>query len=429
MSESNNPLGLNASLGHVLETDHPISSSVAEETTENDVEQTKTMSSEYREESSIIKTYDGTVPRDETDQDTANAKEADDELTEFHNIEKRIEPGEYRQRVIDEVQHNRSMYYPISSEQHDIFIKQEDVNDNGISAEQPEIAERTIDNDEIQEQADKDDENQTEEQTRQRKRKITFLDEFKIVDPSTLTMETSKKRVPGKLIDRLWEPLDPQTLDSIDRLLNIALTMTIERYGNTAGSGKFNKKMIETQKVIAKTWLNVSDSKSFRSRLEVTKVPAPSSMATNKSNEISDILSYDQLSRRKTFLETYLNAELKQLSDLQKHYQGMEVAYQSDLEYLEEFRKTTASHAKDVNKDITNIRESLGLDARNGSSDNIKLTSKTDTKSSFNPDEDDATKELLQSLHSHLQSISSNTEQLGSLNDKLELVYNILDML
>ncbi|ABN64840.2 predicted protein, partial [Scheffersomyces stipitis CBS 6054] len=252
-----------------------------------------------------------------------------------------------------------------------------------------------------------------------RKRKITFLDEFKIVDPSTLTMETSKKRVPGKLIDRLWEPLDPQTLDSIDRLLNIALTMTIERYGNTA----------ETQKVIAKTWLNVSDSKSFRSRLEVTKVPAPSSMATNKSNEISDILSYDQLSRRKTFLETYLNAELKQLSDLQKHYQGMEVAYQSDLEYLEEFRKTTASHAKDVNKDITNIRESLGLDARNGSSDNIKLTSKTDTKSSFNPDEDDATKELLQSLHSHLQSISSNTEQLGSLNDKLELVYNILDML
>ena len=86
------------------------SSSVAEETTENDVEQTKTMSLEYREESLIIKTYDGTVPRDETDQDTANAKEADDELTEFHNIEKRIEPGEYRQRVIDEVQHNRSMY-------------------------------------------------------------------------------------------------------------------------------------------------------------------------------------------------------------------------------------------------------------------------------------------------------------------------------
>ena len=59
-----------------------------------------------------------------------------------------------------------------------------------------------------------------------------------------------------------------------------------------------------------------------------------------RANEVADVLSYDSLTRKRTVLETYLLAELKQLQELENHYNQSLLAYKLDLEYLKKFKST-----------------------------------------------------------------------------------------
>jgi len=246
---------------------------------------------------------------------------------------------------------------------------------------------------------------------------------IKIVDPSAYVMEPSSKRVTGKFIDRFWEPLPPQTMDSLDRILNIALTRAIERYGTLSKTQKLTKKMVEAQKVLARTWINNSESKSFKSRVDVTPLPPTSTMST-KPNTLGDILSFDALLRRKTFLETYLLAELKQLKELEKHHDDLERSYHMDSKYLDEFRKTADHQKQRISRDMASrghLVETPLVD--------IHLLKTGRISSLFDPDVDQDTVEILQLLRRHLDSVAGNTDQLLSVNTKLESVYSLLDII
>ncbi|CUM50345.1 uncharacterized protein AC631_01750 [Debaryomyces fabryi] len=254
-----------------------------------------------------------------------------------------------------------------------------------------------------------------------------ILTSYEPIDPSSFQTEKSKKRVAGKFIEKFWEPLDAQTTNSLERILNMCLNKTIEKY---KGGTKISKKMIEAQHILSKNWLNELNRKSFRSRLNVTNVPLPSSMqSTPKSNDNRlDILNYDHLTRRTQFLETYLLAELKQLSDLETYCSDLEIIYNLDLNYLNEFKKTTDINKSKMIKETINKREKLGLDNIEPDREDIRLADDAGVmNSSFDPNTDQDTQKVLHLIDQQLQSLSSNTTNLTNLNEKLETLYNFLN--
>lgn len=260
-----------------------------------------------------------------------------------------------------------------------------------------------------------------------KRRLDAILTDYEPIDPSSFQPEKNKKRVPGKFIEKFWEPLDAQTINSLEKILNMCVSKTIEKY---KGGTKISKKMIEAQHVLSKNWLNEMNRKSFRSRLNVTNVPLPSSMQSlSKSNDHSlDILNYDHLTRRTQFLETYLLAELKQLSDLETYYSDLEMIYNLDLNYLNEFKKTTDINKSKMIKETINKREKLGLDNIDPDQEDIRLSDDSGIiNSSFDSNTDKDTQEVLQLIDEQLQSLSSNTTNLTNLNEKLETLYNFLN--
>jgi vacuolar-type H+-ATPase subunit I/STV1 len=147
---------------------------------------------------------------------------------------------------------------------------------------------------------------------------------------------------------------------------------------------------------------------------------------TTKLNEVNDILNFDVVLRRKKYLETCLLAELKQLNELEEHEQNLQLSYNLDLEYLHQLKKTTGKQEQDMIKKINEKREELSLDEVEQIYDGINLT---DTPNLFNPQDDDDVVLLLTKLNQHLTNVQNSSKQLGHLNDKVEVVNNILDML
>lgn len=260
-----------------------------------------------------------------------------------------------------------------------------------------------------------------------KRKRDEILTNYEPIDPTSFQTEKNKKRITGKFIDKFWEPLDAQTTSSLEKILNMCVNRTIEKY---KGGSKVSKKMIEAQHLLSKNWLNEANRKSFRSRLNVTNVPLPTTMqSSSKSIDNSlDILNYDQLTRRTQFLETYLLAELKQLSDLETYYSDLEMIYNLDLNYLNEFKKTTEINKSKMIKETITKREKLSLDNIEPDSENIRLADYSETtNSNFDPNSDNDTQDVLQLIDKQLQSLSSDTTNLTNLNEKLETLYNFLN--
>ena len=84
-----------------------------------------------------------------------------------------------------------------------------------------------------------------------------------------------------------------------------------------------------------------------------------------RANEVADVLSYDSLTRKRTVLETYLLAELKQLQELENHYNQSLLAYKLDLEYLKKFKSTVKNNELKYNEELERKREELNLSVQN----------------------------------------------------------------
>jgi len=187
---------------------------------------------------------------------------------------------------------------------------------------------------------------------------------------------------------------------------------------------KSQPKIVEARRVLANTWIN-DNLKSFNSRLGLTKVP-PLSTMTTKLNEVNDILNFDVVLSRKKYLETCLLAELKQLHELEKHEQNLQLSYNLDLEYLQQLKKTASKQEQNMIRKINEKREALALDEVEQADDGINLN---DARNPFNPHDDEEVVSLLTKLNQHLTNVENSSKKLGQLNDRLEVVNNILDML
>lgn len=118
-----------------------------------------------------------------------------------------------------------------------------------------------------------------------------------------------------------------------------------------------------------------------------------------RANEVADVLSYDSLTRKRTVLETYLLAELKQLQELENHYNQSLLAYKLDLEYLKKFKSTVKNNELKYNEELERKREELNLSVQNKNPDDIYLLS---TDNDFDPETDDDTKFILETIQENL---------------------------
>ncbi|CAX43547.1 conserved hypothetical protein [Candida dubliniensis CD36] len=241
-----------------------------------------------------------------------------------------------------------------------------------------------------------------------KKRKLTFDNE--ILSPLNLQSIVNKQKISTTVIEKFWQPLDSVNAQSMDDIMNIALLKTLDESHS------------KVSRSITNVWFNSANPESFKSRLLQTKLPPPSSMYSSKlrirANEVADVLSYDSLTRKRTVLETYLSAELKQLQELENHYNQSLLAYKSDLEYLKKFKSTVKNNEMKYNDDLERKHEELNLSVQDKNPDDIYLLS---TDNDFDPETDDDIKFILETIQEKLLR-----SKLKTLNDKLEVLCNIL---
>ena len=242
-----------------------------------------------------------------------------------------------------------------------------------------------------------------------KKRKLTFDNE--ILNPLNFQPMINKQRISTAVIEKFWQPLDSVNSQSMDNIMNVALLKTLDELHS------------KVSRSITNVWFNSANPESFKSRLSQTKLPPPSSMYSSKlrirANEVADVLSYDSLKRKRTVLETYLLAELKQLQELENHYNQSLLAYKLDLEYLKKFKSTVKNNELKYNEELERKREELNLSVQNKNPDDIYLLS---TDNDFDPETDDDTKFILETIQENLFQ-----SKLKNLNDKLEVLCNVLD--
>lgn len=242
-----------------------------------------------------------------------------------------------------------------------------------------------------------------------KKRKLTFDNE--ILNPLNFQPMINKQKISTAVIEKFWQPLDSVNSQSMDNIMNVALLKTLDELHS------------KVSRSITNVWFNSANPESFKSRLSQTKLPPPSSMYSSKlrirANEVADVLSYDSLKRKRTVLETYLLAELKQLQELENHYNQSLLAYKLDLEYLKKFKSTVKNNELKYNEELERKREELNLSVQNKNPDDIYLLS---TDNDFDPETDDDTKFILETIQENLFQ-----SKLKNLNDKLEVLCNVLD--
>ncbi|RCK67602.1 hypothetical protein Cantr_03184 [Candida viswanathii] len=248
-----------------------------------------------------------------------------------------------------------------------------------------------------------------------KKRKLPFDNEALI--PLNLQNIINKQKISTTIIDKFWQPLDATNSQSMDTVLNIALLKTLEA----------EPEVSKASRTLSNVWLNPANPESFKARLDQTKLPPPNSMYSTKvrikANEIKDVLSYDSVSRKRTVLETYLLAELKQLQELEEHYNQSLLAYQLDLEYLQKFKRTVKKHQLKLDADIDDRQNELHLIEYDKKPDDIYLQSNSTYQ--FDPDQDEDTRAILEQLNELLLNIT--TSDLHKLNEKLEVLSSMLD--
>mgnify|MGYP001103362214 FL=1 len=242
-----------------------------------------------------------------------------------------------------------------------------------------------------------------------KKRKLTFDNE--ILNPLNFQPMINKQKISTAVIEKFWQPLDSVNSQSMDNIMNVALLKTLDELHS------------KVSRSITNVWFNSANPESFKSRLSQTKLPPPSSMYSSKlrirANEVADVLSYDSLTRKRTVLETYLLAELKQLQELENHYNQSLLADKLDLEYLKKFKSTVKNNELKYNEELERKREELNLSVQNKNPDDIYLLS---TDNDFDPETDDDTKFILETIQENLFQ-----SKLKNLNDKLEVLCNVLD--
>lgn len=224
-------------------------------------------------------------------------------------------------------------------------------------------------------------------------------------------------------INKFWSPLSKDSLNQIEKIFYHTINKLIAKYSNSNKS-KISKTIVKTQKELENKWINNENFNSFLSKLKITKLPPEHSVFGKKKDEICDIFNYDQLIQQKKNYQKHFLDELEQLNQLEKYYKSLELTYQLDLKYLNEFKenlemRTLKDNLKIKEKkkelDITNITQ---LKVKELQDDDEDIFLKI-----FDPDKDEETKKILNLLNVQLSTLRNNMDAVEKLNIELDNVY------
>lgn len=246
--------------------------------------------------------------------------------------------------------------------------------------------------------------------------------------PSSFYTLKVQKRIPGKYIDRFWEPLSQASLNSVEHILAISINKTIEKK-RVSGKGTDDiRKLQEAQLILANGWSSSHNSNSFLSKLRVTGIPPPSTMldSSRQDTEDFDILNYDRLTRHINFLQTYLLAEYRQLFELEKYHNDLASSYNMDYQYLNDFQKFTEENEQRMMRQNMKRFDLFKKSSKN-SIGKTEVKNTPTNNSSFLPDTDGDTKAFLSLLHNCLDENLSKNKRFVDFNSKLENFLNSLD--
>lgn len=246
-------------------------------------------------------------------------------------------------------------------------------------------------------------------------------DEIDPTNPADVKREKHRKKVSGRVIDKLWSKLDPESAEAMERLCKVAMTKVFERF---QGSPNEQEKIAETQKVLTNHWLSTLLSKSFLARLNTTKLPPVKSLHTKMKGITSqefEPLGPDSMLHTKSLFDAYLLAEKSQLQELKAYYASVKSACEEDKKYLNDFKKTTASLETQNAKAEEERKRQLHLDDPDlkpeDPDDEINLVNPPVTLPAaqdslrFDPDEDPEIRLLLEKLQKKLDEKTPAAER------------------
>lgn len=254
----------------------------------------------------------------------------------------------------------------------------------------------------------------------------------------SITNERTQKKVPAKLIDALWDPLETPSLNAVENILYISMNRTLENLENTINSKEVSaltrkstqKKYQDAKVSLTRNWLDSNDPKSFMSRLRMTKLPSKTVLVGGKrsESELDPMLMYDRLRRQRQVMETYLLAEMNQLHELERTYKKLETLYQLDSKYLNDYKRIVEVDTKRMATEITNNRQQLGVSGMADSSNSRSLSNKKlkgRSKSAFSPETDKDVQDILHLFQSKLVKDKA-PHSLSELSQKIDKVFSIL---
>lgn len=261
------------------------------------------------------------------------------------------------------------------------------------------------------------------------KRSRTDSDDYDPQNPAGVRKEKVRKRIAGKVIEKLWSVLDRDSFKSFENLCDMSLNKVLERYGTSPAQ---RPKVMEAQRVLANHWISERNPRSFLARLSVTKLPPLKSLHVRmKGSETVnyDPLSIDSVLHKKAMCEAYLLAELKQLESLESNFRALQSTYELDSKYLHDFKKTTSSLQAQIAAEKLEKMKQLHLDGIPSLTKNVHLETQPllGSLSGFLPNKDEEVLLLLQNINKIIDDKREPMRQMLESCDQLDVILSKLN--
>lgn len=239
-------------------------------------------------------------------------------------------------------------------------------------------------------------------------------------------VDSIKRKVTAKAVEKNWLSLDKETLNSFYELCNNSSNKVKEQLQNSSNR---QAKLLETERVLLSHWTSETLPKSFFTRVKVSKLPLIKSLPI-KTRESLDFsyrpLDVDQVEKRRAQLEENLQAELKELEKLEAYYTSAKKLLDLDQEYLVEFQKTRSETKSQLEQEIQESRDKHKLHKCKKSSNDVKLYNKQKPSANdvqvFNPEQDSEVRRALEKLNKNISTAGPSLHRLQGFTEHLKLI-------
>lgn len=248
----------------------------------------------------------------------------------------------------------------------------------------------------------------------------------KRLSESVPRIDTIKRKVTAKAIEKNWVPLDKECLKSFSELSSNALSKVKDQLQNSSNR---QAKILEMERIISGHWTSETLPKSFLTRLKITKLPLIKSLPI-KTRDSLDVhykcLEVEQVETRKAQLEESLRTELKELEKLETYFNTARKLLDLDQEYLAEFQKTKSEVKSQLEQEIQENRDKYKLHISKDSTNDVKLYNepKLDTTGArnFDPEEDPQVSKILKKLNNSISAIGPTMHKFQKHTERLKLI-------